>query len=109
MSIRGIDTQIMITRLPDNVKEASAVQKRPEIAQEYLAAQQRINDAEDQSRVSKTLETEMDKVRTDAEEGGSGSYEGGERRSDTDEEEQDDGIDPGMIVAPGNNRIDIKV
>jgi hypothetical protein len=50
--------------------------KRPEAAQDVLAIRQRINDAEQQSRVAKTTESEMEEVRTDVDEGGNGAYEG---------------------------------
>ena len=109
MSIRGIDSQMMITRLPDNVKEASAIQKRPEVAQEFLAAQGKISDAEGQSKVAKTMEVEMEKIRTDVDAGGGGSYEGSEDVYDPEESGQEEEPDPDMIVPPGNNIIDIKI
>ena len=108
MSIKGIDTQIMITRLADSVREASVMQKRPEVARDVLATKEKINDAVEQSRVAKTAESEMDKVRPDVDEGGSGAYDGesgaGGRRDNWDEEPGAD-----MIVPPGNNLIDIKI
>ena len=107
MSIRGIDTQIMITRLTDNVREASVLQKRLETAQDFLAARQRINDAEQQSRVAKTSESDTEKVRTDVDGGGSGSNSSGNDSNSDDEQYKEP--DPDMIVPAGNNIIDISV
>jgi len=36
--IRGIDTQMMITRSSDFVRDVSNMEKQPEVAQENLAA-----------------------------------------------------------------------
>jgi len=108
MSIRGIDTQIMINRSSDLARDASAMQKRPEIQQDYLAAAQKAADAHNQSRVSRTTEAEMENIRTDVDGGGNGAAgeEGG--GSELDEDGQ---IEPGdsMLVPPGNNVIDIIV
>ena len=106
MSIKGIDTQIMITRLPDNLREASTLQKRPEVAQEYLAAQAKVSDALEQNKVTATLESEMEQIRTDVEEdGASGGYEGsgGSGAEDRSEADQD------FLVPPDDHLIDIKV
>ena len=108
MSIKGIDTQIMITRLSDSVREASATHRRPEMAQDFLAIKEKINDAQAQSRVAKTTESEMEKVRTDVDEGGNGAY-GGDGGSKSDEDKQDGNTGSDLIVPPGNNIIDITV
>jgi len=109
MSIRGIDTQIMMARLTDSVRETSAMHKRPELVQDVLAAQQRINDAEEQTKVAKTSEAEMEKVRTDVDEDGSGGGYSGERGSEPDEDETNDEPGPDMIVPPSNYLIDIVI
>ena len=105
MSIKGIDTQIMITRLPDNLREASALQKRPEVAQEFLAAQGKVNNAHDQNKVSATLEAEMEQIRTDVDEGSAGGYDGdgGSGSGKKKESDQD------FLVPPDNHMIDITV
>jgi len=108
MSIRGIDTQIMVTRTPDYAREASAIQKRPEVTQELLAAAQKLSDAQDQSRVKGSEHSEMETIRTDVDGGSGGAYgEGGEKNRG--DEEKDGEIPKGMLVPPGNNVIDIKV
>ena len=108
MSIKGIDTQIMITRSNDYSKDASAMQKRPEVAQDNLAERQKVNTAQDQKRVAKTLESEMDRVRYDAEGGGGGAYGGGEG-GEPEEENEDDSYAKGMYVPRGNNIFDVRV
>jgi len=108
MSIKSIDTQIMITRSPDFARDASAMQKRPEMTQDFLAAQTKISDAVAQGRVAGTEQSEMEQIRTDVDSGSSGAYDSeGEGKSG--EDEQEDGIPQGMLVPPGNNLIDIMV
>lgn len=106
MSIKGIDTQIMISRLPDNSRDASVMQKRPEMAQDFLAAQTKISNAQDQSRVLRSVEAEMEQIRTDVEEDGGSGAGGGSPGPETKENEE---TDPDMLVPPGNNIIDIRV
>ena len=107
MSIKGIDTQIMIARTADFAKDASATQKKPEIAQEYLAVREKINDAQDQTRVAKTLESEMPELRTD-EEGGSGAGYGDDG-SESGENRKRSGADADLLVPADKHVIDIKV
>lgn len=108
MSIKGIDTQIMISRLPDNSKDTSAVQKKPEVWQDQLGQQSKINDAQMQSKVAKTSESEMEAIRPDVDEGGSGAggYDGsqGSGRGEEDEKPK-----PGMLVPPDRHIIDITI
>jgi len=108
MSIKGIDTQIMMTRLTDNIREASVLQKRPEVAQAVLAARGKTNDAQEQTRVAKMSETEMEMIRTDVDEDGSGGY-GGEGEPSPGEVDSYDELDPDMIVPPGDYIIDIMI
>ena len=108
MSIRGIDTQIMVNRSSELSKDASAMQKRPELHQEALASQQKIAAAQSQARVSATSESEMENIRTDVDGGGSGAA-GGEGGGSESEEEKNGEIPKGMLVPPSNNLIDIKV
>ena len=107
MAIRGIDTQIMINRLPDNVRAASELLKRPEIVQDMLGAQSKINDAQEQNRVTKTAEAEMEQIRADVDEGAGNEYEGdgGAEHSGEGEEE----TNPDMLVPVEDHLIDIKI
>ena len=105
--VNGIDTQMMITRLPDNVNQASSLLKRPEIAQEFLATQSKVNDAIDQERVAGTQESEMEHIRTDVDgESQSGANEDDNRKSG--KESKNEQVRD-LLVPPGNNKIDIMV
>lgn len=106
MSVRGIDVQMMITRLSDNIREASAAQKRPETVQDVLAFKEKINTAAAQERVAKTTESDMEKVRVDVYEGGGG---GGGDDSERDGDEKDEEDETELVVPPGDNIIDILV
>ena len=108
MSIKSIDSQIMIARTADFSRDTSAMQKKPEVAQEHLAFREKINDAHDQSRVAKTLESEMPEIKPDDEGGGGEGYEGGRRQDDGKDEDSDE---PGvsMFVPPSIHVIDIRV
>ena len=105
VSVKNIDTQIMIARTADFSRDTSALQKRPEMAQDYQAIREKINDAEDQSRVAKTLDTQKSEFHPD--DGGGGSYAGGDGSAPDGDEENGSNVD--FLVPPGNNVIDIKV
>ena len=105
MSIKNIDSQIMIARTADFSRDASAAQRKPEVAQDYQAIREKIVEAHDQSRVTKTLDSQ--KVELYPDEGGGAAYgEGAPEQEDKDapiENEAD------MLVPPGDNVIDIRV
>ena len=98
MSIRGIDTQIMITRQADFAKDTSNIQRHPEVTQEHLAAQTKVESAQEQSRVAATLEAENEEIRTDVDEDGSGASGGG--GSKREEEEMTEEQKRELLVAP---------
>ena len=109
MSIRGIDTQIMITRTADFVRETSSVQKQPEVTQDYLAVQTKIESAQEQSRVAATNESEMENIRTDKDGEGSGAE--GNNDSRQEEQEMTEEQQKELLVAPApyDQLIDIHV
>ena len=103
MSIKTIDSQIMIARTADISRDASALQKKPEVAQDYQAIKEKLNDAQDQTRVSKTQESQKPEMQPD--EGGDGRYYGsgsGEWEDENDGEAAKD-----LLVPPSDNVIDI--
>ena len=108
MSIKGIDAQIMITRTPDYARDASAAQKRPEMTQDFLAAQTKMHDAIAKGRVAGSEQSEMETIRTDVD-GGSGSSYEGEGEGKHGEGGEDGEIPRDLRVPPGNNIIDIRV
>ena len=108
MSIKSIDSQIMIARTADFSRDTSAILKKPEIAQDYLAVREKINDAQDQTRVAKTLESEKAELRPDEDGSGGGDYGGGSG-SKSGKDKGKSGPDENMLVPPGDNVIDIRV
>ena len=101
MSIRGIDTQIMITRTTDFVRETSSTQRQPETTQEHLANQGKVESSLDQSRVAATVETENENIRTDVD--GSGSGAAGGEGSQQEEEEMTEEQKKELLVAPADH------
>jgi len=100
MSIRGIDTQIMVQRTTDVARESSNIQRQPEHTQEHLAAQGMAESTQNQSRVAATIETEMEEIRTDVDEEGSGASGGG---SENEEEEMSEEQKRELLVAPADH------
>ena len=109
MSIRGIDSQMMINRSPEMAKDTSDHMKRPEVTQDYQAIHSKLNEAVEQKRVQNTSESEMEMIRADKDGGNKGGKGGQKGQSDSNEDDADNNPGPGFIVAPGNHRIDIKV
>ena len=98
----------MMARTADFSRDASAVQKKPELSQEHLAFREKINDAQDQTRVAKTLESKLSKLHNDDGGGNSGGYGGGNAPgSGKDARDEKPGTD--MFVPAGDSIIDIKV
>jgi len=90
----------MITRATEFVREASSIQKQPEIAQEHVAAQTKIESTQDQSRVAATTESEMEEIRTEEDGSGSGAAGGG---SQQEEEEMTEEQRKELLVAPADH------
>ena len=107
--IRGIDTQIMINNSFNASNEASTIQQRPEVNQHILAEQQKTQSAQDQSRVGEISEAEMEEIRTEEDESGSGGYDGRGGKHPGENNEDEDSIDITMYVPPSNNILDIMV
>ena len=99
---------MMITRLPDNVREASNLIKRPEVAQEFNAKQGKINDAQEQTKVTKTQESEMEGIRTDVDKESGGGYGGQEDDSGSRKGQKED-PEQILLVPPSKHKIDIRI
>jgi len=106
MSIKAIETQAMVARSPDYARDNSAMAKKPELTQEFLAAQQKATAEQNQSRIQQSTETEMDNIRTDDEGNPDGTGDGGTGHRRRKEDKQ---ADNDMLVPAGNNVIDIKI
>ena len=109
MSIKAIDSQMMITRTPEAARDASIVQQRPDTDQRILAEQQKAQDARDQTRVKETDETEREGIRTDEDGENDGAYDGRGKKNKKQHEEKDERGNPLFLVPPGNNILDIRV
>ena len=109
MSIKGIDTQIMVQRPADMLRETSSLQRHPETTQEHLAAQQKLDSALNQSKVLATTESDMDNIRTDVD--GSGSGAAGGEGSGRDDEEMTEEQKRELLVPPSEHEqiIDIMI
>ncbi|MCL2078477.1 MAG: hypothetical protein FWH17_01395 [Oscillospiraceae bacterium] len=102
MSIKGIDTQIMVQRTTDMARDTSAILKNPESAQQQLANQTKISSALDQSRVLATNESDMQGIRTDEDGSGSGAAGGGASGGGEDGFD-DENVPPELAVAPADH------
>jgi len=109
MSIRGIDSQMMINRSPELSKDSSDQIKRPEINQDNQAIKTRLDESVEQKRVQDTSESDMEMIRADKDGGNKSDRDGHRGHSDSDNDDNDDFPGPGFIVAPSNHRIDIKI
>jgi len=85
MSIRAIDTQMMVTRTTDMVREASPLLKNPETFQAQLANLGMRESAENQSKVLATTEADMENIKADENGSGNGATGGG-KGSDAEED-----------------------
>ena len=110
MSIKGIDTQIMITRTPEVSRDASIVQQRPEVNQALLAEQRNKAIARDETRVKELEEpAEAERIRTDEDGGGNNAYYGQDGSNQGEDGLTDEKGRPGMLVPPRDHILDILV
>jgi len=101
MSIRNIDTQIMLHRTTDVAREAGILQKHPEVAQAHLAQQGKAESALARTRVQTTAESEMQNFQTDADGSGSGAA-GGEGSGKGHQEELYETGNDDFLVPPSD-------
>ena len=87
MSIRAIDTQMMVTRSSDMVREASPLLKNAETFQSQLANIGKQEAAENQHKVQAATESEMENIRTDEDGSGNGAAGGGGFQGEDEAEE----------------------
>lgn len=90
MSIRGIDTQMMVTRTTEMTRDANAVQRKDGLMQDYLAVQGKAADEQQKNMVLETIAPEQAGIQPDKE-GDGGGYKGSGKRRGKDEDEDEDG------------------
>lgn len=107
MSIKGIDSQIMVTRTAELAKEASSQIKKNETTQTHLAFQTAATEAEKKISVQTLQESQESELKLDLDkESAHSGHHKGESGSEKKDEEETSSIN---YVPPGNNIIDIKV
>jgi len=110
MSIRAIDTQMMVTRSADMVREASPLMKNPETFQSQLANMGKQEAVANQHKVQATTESEMENIRTDEDGSGNGAAGGGGFQGEEESEEFAQSRNPELKVGDvSNSLIDITV
>ena len=95
----------MIVRSPDTARDANDMLKKPEAMQDFQAMHSKMTDAHDQKRVAKASESELDKLNVDKDGSGGGGHGGESEGSGGSYEDEE----PGTLVSPSNNMIDIMV
>lgn len=110
MSIKGIDTQIMVARTAEMSRDSSVQNRRGELSQNQLAVQNQAQDAQDTHRVGRTEEADQVEIRRDKEREESGERRRRRDRRRGDRREPAKGSD-GQLSAGfgGEHKIDIKV
>jgi hypothetical protein len=109
MALNGIDAQIMTQRTADTVKNASTLNKRNELMQDYMALQRKTED-EIQDRVVLELERKDDPRITKEHKGAgqdAGGGQHGKRQKARPSEESEEEEEPGFISS--SSRIDIRI
>ena len=97
MSIRSIDTQMMVARSADIARDAGALTKNPEAFQAQLANVAKQEAQQNQSKVQGLLESEMENIRADEDGSGKGAS-GGEGSDQQKNEKQDQNQDSELRV-----------
>lgn len=114
MSIRGVDTQLMVNRTLDLAKDVSAMQRREQVAQDQFAQQLQAMTAEKSSQVQDVQETEGGKIQNEEKEKGQQQERSAKKKKglvELRDENQDPMLDASL--KPGEDdsgmRIDIRV
>ncbi len=113
MSIRGIDTQLMVNRTMDLSKDVHAMNRRETVAQEQFAQQLKAATEEQQEQVQTVEEPEGGRIRNDEKprEDRHQQKGGGRQEADMDDLREEVALDASL--QPGEDdsgmRIDIRV
>jgi hypothetical protein len=94
MAIKGIDTQIMVTRTAEYVKESEHQMRRNDLMQDYLNVQGKLASEAAGRNVVKTVKAEASALHPDEKGGGGGGSESaprGHAEADEDGESFSDG------------------
>ncbi len=109
MALNGIDAQIMTQRVMDVAKDASVINKKNELMQDFMAVQRKAEDELRDSSVTK-LERKDDPRITKEHGGQNGSgyepYEGKEKTRAAGNEEEGEDEEPGIV---SSHKIDVRI
>ncbi len=106
--IKGIDSQIMVTRAADFVRDTSQLQRQHEIGQNFQAMHTQALAELEKSRVAQTEKIEEAYIKDEEKESSGDSYEQQEDQYDgeTAEQSHDQPFKPTSL---GSHTIDIKI
>lgn len=106
--IKGIETQIMVTRTTDYMREADSQQRKNELARDFHAVQTQALAEHEQKQVTQTLKSQESALQRDKQEKGRGSrkQQGKEQEKHHDEA---GGTNEATQVEMGNYIINIKI
>jgi hypothetical protein len=106
MALNGIDAQIMTQRAMDVAKDASNINKRNELMQDFMAVQRKAEDELQDSSVAK-LERKDDPRITKEHEGQSGAgYEQDQKKTKAEQNGGEEDEEPGIV---SSHKIDIRI
>ena len=108
MSFKTIDSQIMIARTADYARDASVAARKPEVEQDYRAMREKIIEAQDQTRVAKSEDSQKPEFHPN-EGGGGGAGYGGGGGSEHQDDENANSPELNLLVAQSENVIDIMI
>ena len=109
MALNGIDAQIIAQRAMDVAKDASTINKKNELMQDYMAQHRKAEDELQDTMVSKLQR--KDDPQITKEHGGSGRYTPDERKRNKKETQPENGgeeedEEPGIV---SSSHVDIKI
>ena len=106
MSIKGIDTQIMVTRAAELAKESSNQIKRNELMQDYMSVQGRLIEEHEKQMVTGLNEAQEVAIQREREGSRGGAFAEGQARGESSLSDQE--LDEELLSGE-NHIIDIKV
>ena len=104
--LKGIEAQLMVTRTADLAREAGALQRKNDLARDYLAVQAQSLAELERKQVTQALRTQNIVLHTDKHGGGRQAYQEQEGDKNYGETEGDEYI---LLPPEAQSTIDIKV
>ena len=110
MSIKGIDSQLMITRAAELMKDSSVQLKKNELMQDFLAVQSKVIEEHEKQKVARAQETQEAEIQLERDRDSAQ----GERQGGASKRKKEETQDPNQklleqLDSTGNHKIDIKI